>query len=93
VSKQAAAKTIAALEQLGYVDRAADPDDARRKPLRVTDHGHEMMTVGGALFDDVRERWAAQIGPHELERLETALRALVTPRPFGAEELGRPGDA
>ena len=31
VSKQAAAKTIAALEQLGYVERLVDPDDARRK--------------------------------------------------------------
>ncbi|MFF6853068.1 MarR family transcriptional regulator [Streptomyces antimycoticus] len=29
VSKQAAAKTIAALQQLGYVIREVDPDDAR----------------------------------------------------------------
>ena len=41
VSKQAAAKTIAALEQLGYVDREADPSDARRKRLRVTPHGED----------------------------------------------------
>ncbi|MFJ8602661.1 MarR family winged helix-turn-helix transcriptional regulator [Streptomyces shenzhenensis] len=39
VSKQAAAKTIAALEQLGYVDRETDPHDARRKPVRVTPRG------------------------------------------------------
>lgn len=31
VSRQAAAKTITTLEGLGYVERAADTDDARRK--------------------------------------------------------------
>lgn len=54
VSEQAAAKTIAALEAMGYVAREADPADARRKPLRVTARGREMVEIGGALFDDVR---------------------------------------
>jgi DNA-binding MarR family transcriptional regulator len=89
VSKQAAAKTIAALEHLGYVDREADPDDARRKRLRVTPRGHEMMRIGSTLFDEVRERWARRIGVAELERLEADLAALVTRRPLGADDLAR----
>ena len=89
VSKQAAAKTIAALEALGYVSREADPHDARRKRLRVTARGHEMMSVGGGLFDDVRERWAAQIGAHELDRLQARLGELVEHRPFTAGDLAR----
>lgn len=89
VSKQAAAKTIAALEQLGYVGREADPDDARRKRLVVTPHGHDLMTVGGALFDDVRERWAARIGPEELDALQARLGQLVERRAFGADDLAR----
>lgn len=36
VTKQAAAKTIAVLQERGYVTREADPLDARRKRLRVT---------------------------------------------------------
>lgn len=56
VTKQAAAQTITVLEQLGYVDRVADPSDARLKRLRVTPRGHEMMTLGAALFDQVRDR-------------------------------------
>ena len=48
VSKQAAAKSIAALEDLGYLERHSDPGDARRKKLVVTDRGHEMMTLGAA---------------------------------------------
>src|SRR5262245_49455860 len=73
VSKQAAAKTIAALEELGYVDREPDPGDARRKRLRVTAHGHELTEIGGVLFDGVRARWAAAIGAEQLDALQAQL--------------------
>jgi DNA-binding MarR family transcriptional regulator len=93
VSKQAAAKTIAALEGFGYVERGADPHDGRRKTIRVTARGHELMRVGGALFDDVRARWAAQVGAGELEALEARLGELVTPRPLIADDLARDAQA
>lgn len=89
VSKQAAAKTIAALEQLGYVGRESDPEDARRKPLRVTPRGREMVAVGGALFDEVRERWAARIGAEQLAALEELLGELVEARTLTADDLAR----
>ncbi|MFI8992365.1 MarR family winged helix-turn-helix transcriptional regulator [Streptomyces antimycoticus] len=89
VSKQAAAKTIAALQQLGYVIREVDPDDARRKRVQVTPRGHEMMTIGGALFDEVRNRWAAQIGVLRLDVLEGYLARLVERRPVSADDLAR----
>lgn len=81
VSKQAAAKTITALHHLGYVVRETDPDDARRKRLRVTARGHEMMTLGGELFDEVRARWAARIGEDRLAALELHLAELTGHRP------------
>lgn len=87
VTKQAAAQTIAALEEFGYVDRTPDPSDARRKRVRVTPRGRELMTVGGALFDDVRNRWAARIGPEQLENLESQLARLNERRAFTAEDL------
>ena len=93
VSKQAAAKTIAALQRLGYVERKADPTDARRKRIQVTPRGYEMMVIGGALFDDVRERWAAQIGAQQLGALEAHLGQLVTRRTVVAEDLARVDDA
>ena len=89
VSKQAAAKTIAILVDRGYVSRDADPGDARRKRLRVTPRGHEMVSVGSGLFDDVRARWAAQIGAHELDRLQSQLAALVHSRPLTADDFAR----
>src|SRR4051812_45115215 len=81
VSKQAAAKTIAALERLGYLERESDPSDARLKRLRVTARGHDMMTLGATLFTDVRARWAAQIGAKQLDALEAHLTELTKNRP------------
>ncbi len=77
VSKQAAAKTIAAPEQMGYVTREDDHGDARRKRLRVIDRGREMTVIGQALFDEVRERWAQQIGRAELDELQEQLARLL----------------
>ncbi|WP_033294219.1 MarR family winged helix-turn-helix transcriptional regulator [Amycolatopsis jejuensis] len=87
VTKQAAAQTIAALEEFGYVNREPDPGDARRKRVRVTPRGHELMRVGGALFDDVRRRWEVRIGPEQLEILETCLAQLAEHQSFSAEDL------
>jgi len=89
VSKQAAAKSIAALEGLGYVAREPDPADARRKRLRVTPRGREMVAIGGALFDEVRARWAARIGEEPVAALEAHLRVLAGVRELTAEDLAR----
>ncbi|MEO5533959.1 MAG: MarR family transcriptional regulator [Pseudolysinimonas sp.] len=80
VSKQAAAKTIATLEELSYLDRRADPQDARRKHLTVTDRGHEMMAIGAGAFDAYRTRLAGQVGILALHSLEKVLRVLTTQR-------------
>lgn len=88
VSKQAAAKTIAMLEERGYVARDADPDDARRKRLRVTDLGFEVMREGEAIFDELREKWEQQIGSAELERFERHLAALVGASPVRFDTPG-----
>ena len=77
VSRQAAAKSIAALEDLGYLDRHDDPVDARRKMLVVTARGHEMITIGAAAFDDLRCRLSEQVGRTELASFESVLRTLV----------------
>ena len=87
VTKQAAAQAIAVLDELGYVDRAADPGDARVKRLRVTPRGHEMMTLGEALFDEIRDRWAAQIGAGELDALQAHLARLTSRRSLTADDL------
>jgi DNA-binding MarR family transcriptional regulator len=79
VSRQAAAKSITALEQLGYIERQSDPSDGRQKQLVVTDRGYDMVRIGAATFDKIRTRWSKQLGRAQLDVLESSLRALVTP--------------
>lgn len=88
VSKQAAAKTIGVLLERGYVVRDVDPDDARRKPLRVTPLGFEVLRQGEAIFDELRKKWEQQIGVSELATLEARLLTLVGD---GATRLDTPG--
>lgn len=79
-SRQAAAKTVATLEQLGYVERVDDPADARLKRLRVTARGHEMTRIGAATFGELRARWAATLSPGTADRVEEALAQLAGTR-------------
>ena len=78
VSKQAAAKHIDALERLGYVERAADPADARSKKVRLTRRGVDSLARSARIFEELRERWANTIGRERLRALEADLRK-VTP--------------
>jgi DNA-binding MarR family transcriptional regulator len=89
VSKQAAAKTIAVLEEGGYVAREPDPEDGRRKRLRVTPRGFDLMREGEAVFEGLRHDWAQQIGPAQLSELEDQLTALVGDAQLRFDTLGR----
>ena len=88
VSKQAAAKTITSLEERGYLCRADDPNDARRKLLTVTPRGYEAMRVGEKIMDDLRAQWESAIGAAEVARLEADLVKLVGADPV---DLSAPG--
>ncbi|MFF6992971.1 MarR family transcriptional regulator [Streptomyces sp. NPDC010273] len=88
VSKQAAAKTITVLQERGYVARATDPLDARRKRLHVTSLGHEVLRQGESIFDELRDQWKQQIGSSELARLETHLTDLVGAQPVRLDAPG-----
>ena len=78
VSKQAAGKTVDRLEKLGYVTRAGDDRDARRKLIRLTGRGVELLNRSAAIFDDLRAQWVRTLGAERVRDLEDALRT-VTP--------------
>lgn len=88
VSKQAAAKTIGVLQDRGYVNRDVDPLDGRLKRLQVTPRGLDVLQKGEALFDELRDQWAQQIGLAQLESLEAHLSHLIGNVPEGFDIPG-----
>ncbi|GAA2448429.1 MarR family winged helix-turn-helix transcriptional regulator [Actinomadura vinacea] len=81
ISKQAAGKTVEALERLGYVERGTDPWDARRKTVRLTSRGADSLARSSAAFDRIRDRWTDELGADRLRALEEDLRK-ITPEDF-----------
>ncbi|MFJ3763340.1 MarR family winged helix-turn-helix transcriptional regulator [Streptomyces sp. NPDC090082] len=77
VSKQAAGKTVDRLLAAGYAERADDPEDARRKLVRLTPRGHDALARSAAIFDDLRTEWAAALGADRVRDMEAALRNVV----------------
>ena len=88
VTRQAAAKTIAALEERNYVARQPDADDRRRTRLHVTEHGLALLQQGEAVFDELREQWEEQVGAASLAALEETLRSLVGDRTIRLDAPG-----
>jgi DNA-binding MarR family transcriptional regulator len=92
VTKQAAAKTVTALVARDYVEVAVDPDDSRRKLLRVTELGHRVMRDGEEVFDVLRDQWIAAAGQQDVTDLERVLRAFLGGESVRLEAPGWPRD-
>lgn len=92
VSKQAAAKTIDALERLGYVARESDPGDARRKLVRLTARGVDSLDRSARIFEDLRARWDATLGEDRVRALEADLRRMTAEDVFRVDVPGWFGD-
>ena len=80
VTRQAAAKTISALERLDYVDRSENNADARRKRLVVTPRGREAITIGARAFDVIYNNWSQRVGTDTATLVASALRDLGAPQ-------------
>lgn len=88
ISKQAAGKTVDRLVGLGYAERVADERDGRRKLVRLTPYGRQMLVRSAAIFDDLRAQWAGVLGADRLRDLEDCLRAVVPPDGFRVDVAG-----
>ncbi|MYY02328.1 MULTISPECIES: MarR family transcriptional regulator [unclassified Streptomyces] len=84
VSKQAAGKTVDRLEALGYVERADDPADGRRKLVLLTARGTDVLVRSAEGFDRLRAEWVRKLGAERVRALEDDLRAMA---PDGAFRL------
>ncbi len=79
VSKQAAARTVALLEEAGYVVRRTDPQDARRAIVTLSARGAALLAASAEAFAEVVDRWEAQVGRGRLEALHEGLTRVAGP--------------
>jgi DNA-binding MarR family transcriptional regulator len=93
VSKQAAGKTIDRLAELGYVERAGDAADRRRKLVRLTPRGIGALTASAMIFGKIRARWAAELGTGRLADMEAGLRTMTPAETFRLDVPGWFGGA
>jgi DNA-binding MarR family transcriptional regulator len=85
VTKQAARLMLDELESLGYVTRGRDPDDARRRPARLTARGIDALDATVDVFEDLKREIAAVTGGADLQqgmRLLEVIQNLYGPAPL-----------
>lgn len=82
VSKQAVAKTITRLETGGYVTRAADTGDSRRKLITPTPRAAAFLAESVAAFNEVVSRWRLDAGADNVDRLLAVLRTINGDKPI-----------
>lgn len=76
VSKQAISAIATELEELDYIKRSPDPQDARQVVLHFTPAGLGLIEDSVASVDDLCREFAAIVGARPLTRLANALRIL-----------------
>jgi DNA-binding MarR family transcriptional regulator len=77
VSKQATSKLLDAMEASRYVQRTADPDDARMKVVALAPRGHELLAVVEAIYAELEGEWDAAVGPKALGQVRATLTDVV----------------
>ncbi|WUI01750.1 MarR family winged helix-turn-helix transcriptional regulator [Spirillospora sp. NBC_00431] len=93
VSKQAAGKMVDSLERAGYVERGADPADARRKIVRLTARGTDSLARSVRIFDRIRDDWVRSLGADRVRALERDLRRVTPGDPWRLDVPGWFGSA
>jgi DNA-binding MarR family transcriptional regulator len=83
-SKQAVSKLVDAMVATGYVERDADPADARAKRVQLSARGRQLLATVEEVYAELERDWAAVLGEERLARLRQDLTAVL-----GAASGGR----
>jgi DNA-binding MarR family transcriptional regulator len=82
ITKQSAGFLVDQLERAGYVERVADPSDARARLVRVAERGAKAVPVAASIVAGIEHEWAAHLGRQrmgQLRQLLTRLREITDP--------------
>src|SRR6266516_7512164 len=73
ISKQALGYLLRQLEQLGYLERRADPHDQRGKRIVVTRRGKRAIHVIRDAVSEIETTWTQQLGAEHFAQLRELL--------------------
>ncbi len=76
VSKQAAAKTVKSLEDLGLVERRLNEADRRERTLVITRRGRRLLSLSAAAFRREVATWRTRVGDERVDATLTTLLAV-----------------
>jgi DNA-binding MarR family transcriptional regulator len=76
ISKQTLGSIVDQLERAGYVERIADPTDARARLVTMTTRGRELVELSAPVVRAVEASWEAHLGKTRSRQLRQALIAL-----------------
>lgn len=73
---------------LGYAARIADEMDGRRKVVRLTDYGVDLLTESAKILDRIHRRWVRALGVDRVRALESDLRSMTPSAVFRLDLAG-----
>lgn len=73
MTKQGAAKLVATLEELGYLERRAHEHDARAQLLALTARGDDLLRASARAQDRLEREWERLVGKEEIQSLRATL--------------------
>ncbi|WP_448625959.1 MarR family winged helix-turn-helix transcriptional regulator [Geodermatophilus sp. URMC 64] len=76
-SKQAVSKLVEAMVASGYVERAADPGDARAKRVQLSARGRALLEAVDGIWTELEDGWAAELGEDRLAALRSDLTTVL----------------
>ncbi|MBF6174186.1 MarR family winged helix-turn-helix transcriptional regulator [Nocardia blacklockiae] len=77
VTKQSVGEAVAELEQLGFVERAADAVDRRVKIIRLTRRGRAARAASERILAEIETRRAHLVGAENLAALRHTLERII----------------
>jgi len=84
LTKQSVGEIVDDLTELGYVERASDPDDRRAKLIRLTERGIRAQRLGHEISARIEARLSDRYGADRVAALRALLEEIVAAEAPGA---------
>lgn len=73
ITKQSAGFLVDQLERAGYVERVADPSDARARLVRIAERGLQTLPLAASVVSKVEAEWTEHLGKRRMGQLREIL--------------------